>query len=47
MTTRVYFKEMIEKITSGFAAEKSCEQENYRELLNGGFNYAMRSRTIL
>ena len=47
MTSRTYFKEMLKKMTTGFAAEKSCDQENYRELLNGGFNYSMRARTIL
>ena len=46
MTTRTYFREMLKKMTSGFAAERSCETESYRELLNGGFNYAMRSRTL-
>lgn len=46
MTRTTYFREMLKNITSAFAAERSCEQENYRELINGGFNYAMRSRTL-
>ena len=47
MTKMVNFKTMIRNLTNGFTAEKSCEQENYRNLMNGGFNYSMRSRTLM
>ena len=47
MTKMVNFKTMISNLTNGFAADKSREQESYRNLMNGGFNYSMRSRTIM
>jgi len=47
MTKMVNFKTMIRNLTNGFAADKSREQEKYRSLMNGGFNYSMRSRTIM
>ena len=47
MTKMVNFKTMISNLTNVFAADKSREQDNYRNLMNGGFNYSMRSRTIM
>ena len=47
MTKMVNFKTMISNLTNVFAADKSREQESYRNLMNGGFNYTMRSRTIM
>lgn len=47
MTKMVNFKTMISNLTNGFSAEKSREQENYRNLMNGSFNYSMRSRTLM
>ena len=47
MTKMVNFKTMISNLTNVFAADKSREQESYRNLMNGVFNYTMRSRTIM
>ncbi|WP_022768544.1 hypothetical protein [Butyrivibrio sp. NC2007] len=47
MTKMVNFKTMISNFTNGFSANKSYDQENYRNLMNGGFNYSMRSRTLM
>ncbi len=47
MTKMMNFKTMISNLTAGFSAERSRDIESYNSLMNGGFNYVYRSRTIL
>ena len=47
MTTRTYIRDMIRKMTAGFNAERSCDAENYKQMMSGSYNYSMRARTIL
>lgn len=47
MTKMMNFKAMISNLTAGFTAERSRDIESYNNLMNGGFNYIYRSRTIM
>ena len=41
------FKAMISNLTAGFTAERRRDMESYNNLMNGGFNYIYRFRTIM
>ena len=47
MTKKINFKAMLSSLTTGFLAEKSLENRNYNDAMNGGYNYSMRTRTIM
>ena len=47
MTMKIFFKAMLNNLTTGFLAEKSLADQSYKNLVNGGYSYSMRSRTIL
>ena len=47
MTGKINFKAMLSGLTSGFMAERSLNQEYYRNTMNGGFNNYMRTRTLV
>ncbi|WP_185752341.1 hypothetical protein [Butyrivibrio sp. AE2032] len=47
MTKRINFKAMLSNLTTGFLAEKSLADQNYKNAINGGYSYSMRARTIL
>ncbi len=47
MTKKVFFKAILDKLTTGFLAEKSLDDQKYKNAMYGGYSYSMRSRTIL
>ncbi len=47
MTKKINFKAMLNNLTTGFLSEKSLADQSYKNVINGGYSYSMRSRTIL
>ena len=46
MTTRTYIRDMIKKMTAEFDAARNREEESYKQMMSGSYNYSMRARTI-